>query len=175
MKTILKANQINLMIKRLAFQLMENYKTEDIENTVFIGLQPRGGIFAERIIKEINGMQYPKSALYGKLDITFYRDDIRQALHLPNQTSIAHNLDDKRVVFIDDVLFTGRSIRAGLDAMLDFGRPKKVELCILIDRRFRREYPIQPDYVGKEIDTINSQKVKVLWKETDNKDEVVLI
>ncbi len=107
---------------------------------------------------------------YGKLDITFYRDDIRKELHKANHTDIPFSIEGKKVILIDDVLYTGRTIRAALDALLDFGRPAKVELCVLIDRRFSRQLPIQPDYVGKSIDSIISQKVKVDW----GKMEVVL-
>lgn len=111
------------------------------------------------------------------LDITFYRDDFNkgEALHIPNQTNIGFSIEDKKVVLVDDVLYTGRTIRSALDAMLDFGRPGKIELLVLIDRRFSRELPIQPDYTGKSIDSIISQKVKVFWKERDDRDEVVLI
>lgn len=107
---------------------------------------------------------------YGKLDITFYRDDIRKELHVANQTDIPFSIEGKIVVLIDDVLYTGRTTRAALDALLDFGRPEKVELCVLIDRRFSRQLPIQPDYVGKSIDSIVSQKVRVEW----GKKEVIL-
>ena len=111
---------------------------------------------------------------YGKLDITFYRDDIRKEIHVPNQTDIKFSIEDKNVVLIDDVLYTGRTIRAALDALMDFGRPAKVELMVLIDRRYSRQLPIQPDYTGKSIDSIITQRVKVLWKEKDEKDEVVI-
>lgn len=94
---------------------------------------------------------------------------------MPNHTDIPFSIENKNVVLIDDVLYTGRTIRAALDALLDFGRPAKVELCILIDRRFSRQLPIQPDYTGRSIDSIISQKVKVFWKSRDNKDEVVLL
>ena len=104
------------------------------------------------------------------MDITFYRDDIRKELHYPNHTDISFSIEDKNVILIDDVLYTGRTIRAALDALLDFGRPKKVELCVLINRRFSRQLPIQPDYCGKSIDSIISQKVKVEW----DKEKVVL-
>ncbi|HNE93882.1 MAG TPA: bifunctional pyr operon transcriptional regulator/uracil phosphoribosyltransferase PyrR, partial [Chitinophagaceae bacterium] len=112
---------------------------------------------------------------YGKLDITFYRDDVRNELHIANKTDINFSIENKRVVLIDDVLWTGRTIRAALDALIDFGRPAKVELCVLINRRFNRELPIQPDYTGKAIDTFISEKVKVAWKENDEKEEVILI
>ncbi len=100
---------------------------------------------------------------------------MRRALHTANHTSIPFSIENKNVVLIDDVLYTGRTIRAALDALLDFGRPAKVELCILVDRRFSRQLPIQPDYVGRAIDSIVSQKVKVFWKERDGKEEVSLL
>jgi pyrimidine operon attenuation protein/uracil phosphoribosyltransferase len=117
----------------------------------------------------------PEQVTYGKLDITFYRDDIRKELHIANKTEIPFSIENKNVVLIDDVLFTGRTIRSALDALLDFGRPAKVELCVLIDRRFSRELPIQPDYVGRTIDTFVSQKVKVYWQEKDERDAVELL
>ena len=112
---------------------------------------------------------------YGKLDITFYRDDIRKEIHLPNQTDVPFSIENKIVVLIDDVLYTGRTIRAALNALIDFGRPDKVELCVLIDRRYSRQLPIQADYIGRSIDSIISQKVKVFWEEKDGKEEVVLL
>jgi pyrimidine operon attenuation protein/uracil phosphoribosyltransferase len=109
---------------------------------------------------------------YGKLDITFYRDDIREELHVANNTDILFSIEGRNVVLIDDVLYTGRTIRAALDALLDFGRPEKVELCVLIDRRFSRQFPIQPDYTGKSIDSIITQRVRVSWMEKDGKEGV---
>ena len=125
---------------------------------------------SDRIMEEIRKEPAAKDIYYGKLDITFYRDDIRKELHVANHTDIPFTIEGKRVILIDDVLYTGRTIRAALDALLDFGRPGKVELCVLIDRRFSRQLPIQPDYVGKAIDSIISQKVKVEW----DKKEVIL-
>ena len=140
-----------------------------------IGLQPRGIYISDRIVAAIK-KEFPAITLqYGKLDITFYRDDVRKELHIANQTDISFSIEGKRVVLIDDVLYTGRTIRAALDALLDFGRPEKVELCVLIDRRLSRQLPIQPDYVGRVVDSIVSQKVKVLWKDKDGKDEVVIL
>ena len=139
-------------------------------DTVIIGLQPRGVFLSDRIMDEIRKEPAAKNINYGKLDITFYRDDIRKELHVANHTDIPFSIEGKRVILIDDVLYTGRTIRAALDALLDFGRPGKVELCVLIDRRFSRQLPIQPDYVGKAIDSIISQKVKVEW----DKKEVIL-
>lgn len=109
---------------------------------------------------------YPELPLkYGRLDITFYRDDIRSSLHMPTVTDLPFSIEGKKIVLIDDVLYTGRTIRAAMDALIDFGRPAKVELLILIDRKYNRQLPIQPDYFGKAIDSIITQKVKVLWED----------
>ena len=146
-----------------------------LDNTVIIGLQPRGIFLSDRMVHELSALVEPASISYGKLDITFYRDDVRTELHVANKTDIPFSIEGKQVVLIDDVLWTGRTIRAALDALLDFGRPSKVELCVLIDRRFNRQLPIQPDYTGRAIDTITTQKVKVFWKEKDGNDCVELI
>lgn len=172
MKTLLSAQQIGLTVKRLAHQLLENHV--GLQNTVIIGLQPRGIFLSDRVVQEISKTGEVEEIVYGKLDITFYRDDVRKEIHVPNQTNIRFSVEDKHVVLIDDVLYTGRTIRAALDALMDFGRPAKVELMVLIDRRYSRQLPIQADYIGKSIDSIITQRVKVLWLEKDNRDEVVL-
>jgi len=168
MNTILTKYQLQLTIERLACQVIENYV--DLSSLVLIGLQPRGIFLADKIYEQLKKIKPEQKFLYGKLDITFYRDDIRKELHTPNQTDISFSIEDKNVILIDDVLFTGRTIRAALDAILSYGRPRKVELCVLINRRYSRQLPIQPDYCGKSIDSIISQKVKVEWE----KDEVNL-
>lgn len=173
MKSILTEHQLSITIKRLAHQVLENHV--NLENTVLIGLQPRGIFLSDKIIQEIKNEIPSEKINYGKLDITFYRDDIRKELHHANQTDIPFTIEGKVVVLIDDVLYTGRTIRAALDALLDFGRPDKVELCVLIDRRYSRQYPIQADYVGKLIDSILTQKVKVLWNKKDGKEEVYIV
>jgi pyrimidine operon attenuation protein / uracil phosphoribosyltransferase len=173
LKTILTGQQLAITIKRLAHQILEN--SSDFSGTAIIGLQPRGIYLSDQVIEEIKKEIPGQPLQYGKLDITFYRDDVRKELHIANQTDIPFSIEGKKVVLIDDVLFTGRTIRAALDALLAFGRPEKVELCVLIDRRFSRELPIQPDYVGKAIDSIVSQKVKVFWNKKDGKEEVVLV
>lgn len=173
MKTILSEQQLALTVKRLAHQILENNLS--LENTVLIGLQPRGIWLSDRIVQELKKIVDPANIQYGKLDITFYRDDIRKSLHIANATDIPFSIENRKVVLIDDVLYTGRTIRAALDALLAFGRPSKVMLCVLVDRRFNRELPIQPDYTGKTIDTIISQKVIVNWKETNGVDEVILM
>jgi len=173
MKAILTREQLSITIRRLTHQILENHS--NIDNIVFIGIQPRGIFVSDKIIDEVKQLQPDKNIQYGKLDITFYRDDVRKELHIPNHTDIPFNIENKIVILIDDVLYTGRTIRAALDALLDFGRPQKVELCILIDRRYSRQLPIQADYIGKSIDSIISQKVKVYWEKKDGKEEVVLL
>lgn len=168
MKPILSERQLSITIQRLAHQILENHV--DLENTVLIGIQPRGVYLSDQIVEEIKKHIGQHSIEYGQLDITFYRDDIRNELHVANKTDIPFSIEGKKVVLIDDVLYTGRTIRASFDALLAFGRPEKVELCVLIDRRFSRQFPIQPDYTGKSIDSIITQKVKVEW----SKREVVL-
>ena len=174
MKTILDSQKFNIVIERLSHQLIENHT--DFSNTVLIGIQPRGIFLSDRVVAYLSTLVKHKLQ-YGKLDITFYRDDFNTGgeIHIPNKTEIDFSIEQKNVVLIDDVLFTGRTIRSALDAILDFGRPKKVELMTLIDRKYSRELPIQADYVGMMIDSIISQKVKVYWNEKDGKDEVVLI
>ena len=173
MKSILGDQQLAITIRRLAHQILENHN--GLENTVLIGLQPRGIYLSDQVVSAIRN-EFPSTNIqYGKLDITFYRDDIRKELHIANQTDIPFSIEGSKVVLIDDVLYTGRTIRAALDALLDFGRPEKVELCVLIDRRFSRQFLIQPDYVGKSIDSIVSQKVKVFWQQKDGREEVVLL
>lgn len=167
MQTILDKNQLHLTIQRLAHQLVENHP--DIGNVALIGIQTGGIYLADKIVEVLQGIQ-DKKIQYGKLDITFYRDDIRKELHVPNQTDIPFSIENKKVVLIDDVLFTGRTIRAAMDALQDFGRPQKVELCVLIDRKSSRQLPIQPDYCGKAIDSIISETVKVKW----DREEVVI-
>jgi len=173
LKSVLNGQQIQLTVKRLANQILENSSATD--EVVLIGIQPRGVFLSDRIVKELQLDPENRKINYGKLDITFYRDDVRKELHVPNQTDIKFSIEGRKVVLVDDVLYTGRTIRAALDALLSFGRPDKVELMVLIDRRYSRHLPIQPDYIGKSIDSIITQKVKVLWKERDDKDEVILI
>ena len=173
MKSLLNEQQVKLTIKRLAHQLLENH--EQLQNTAIIGIQPRGVYLSDRIVQELRNELGSQDISYGKLDITFYRDDLRNELHFPNKVEIPFSIEGKKVVLVDDVLYTGRTIRAALDALMDFGRPEKVELLVLIDRRYRRELPIQPDYSGRTIDSILSQKVKVRWQQNDGADEVVLL
>lgn len=173
-RLILNATAFEITIRRLCYQLIENHNT--FENTVIIGLQPRGIFLARRIIETLNNLAPNLNLVYGELDITFYRDDFRRRdVIVPSATKIDFIIEDKKVILIDDVLYTGRTIRSGLDALLDFGRPRKVELLALIDRKFARHLPIEPNYTGHAIDSIDSDKVKVNWKEADTEDGVWLI
>ena len=161
MKIILDKHQLQLTILRLAHQLLENHS--NLDEVVFIGLQPRGVQVSKLIVDHISKLSPGAKIKYGILDITFYRDDVREELRIANKTEIPFSIEGKKVILIDDVLYTGRTIRAALDAIQDFGRPQKVELCVLVDRIFNRELPIQPDYCGKAINTVFSQKVIVDW------------
>ncbi len=171
-KILLEKTKFDVTIKRLCHQLIEVHN--DFSDTVIIGLQPRGTLLAKRIQKELQNILKNKKVNCGELDVTFYRDDFRKKELIPNRTNIDFIIEDKNVILVDDVLFTGRTIRAGLDAMLAFGRPKDVELLVLVDRRFSRNVPIQAKYIGITIDSISSQNVKVEWKESDKVDKVTL-
>jgi len=172
-RVILESDQFNLVIKRLCCELIENHN--DFLSTVIIGLQPRGIFLANRI-HQILTEHYKLDVKNGTIDATFFRDDFRRNENplIPNSTKLDFALEGKRVILIDDVLYTGRTIRAGMDAMLAFGRPAKVELLVLIDRQFGRHVPIQPDYTGLKVDTIEEQRVNVQWQESDGKDKVIL-
>jgi pyrimidine operon attenuation protein/uracil phosphoribosyltransferase len=174
-KVLLNYKEVNIILHRLACQLIE--KHTDFSSTVLIGLQPRGIFLAQRLkLILIHDYNIPNIQL-GLLDITFYRDDFRRSdkLHEANSTDIDFLIENKHVVFIDDVLYTGRSIRSALTAIQSFGRPAGIELLTLIDRRFSRHLPIQPDYRGRQVDAINDEKVLVNWKETNGEDVVYLV
>lgn len=173
-KQLLSENQVSIILNRLACQLVENHG--DFSETVLIGLQPRG-INMLNLLEEHLLNQGIEKISTGHLDITFYRDDFRrrEAPLEANKTKIDVLLEGKRIVFIDDVLFTGRSVRSALDAIHSFGRPKDIELLVLIDRRFSRELPIQPDYTGKQVDSLTTEKVLVDWDENFESKSVYLI
>ena len=174
-KVLLNHNEVNIILHRLACQLVE--KHSNFSNTVLIGLQPRGKFLANRL-KNLLKSEYNISELQsGFLDITFYRDDFRRTTKVLEASTTEMNciVEDKKVVFIDDVLYTGRSIRAALTAIQSYGRPSSIELLILIDRRFSRHLPIQPDYRGRQVDAIDNEKVIVNWKELHGEDAVYLL
>lgn len=136
------------------------------EDTAVIGIQPRGVWLSDRLVKILQGITGNENILYGKLDITFHRDDLHSggAMHRPNENNIPFSVEGRTVVLVDDVLHTGRTIRAAMDALMAYGRPSRIELLTLIDRKFSRELPVQSDYTGRSIDTIMSQKVIVEWE-----------
>lgn len=174
-KTLLNEKEIFIILNRLACQLIENH--QDFSNTILIGIQPRGVFLANRLVKILKDDYHVDDIKLGKLDITFYRDDFRRREDplSASSTEINFIVDHKNVVFIDDVLFSGRSIRAALTAIQAFGRPKNIELLVLIDRRFSRHLPIQPDYKGRQVDVIKDEQVKVEWKENQKRDKVHIV
>jgi pyrimidine operon attenuation protein/uracil phosphoribosyltransferase len=173
--TLLNGQKFQITIQRLCHQLIENHN--DFSNSVILGIQPRGILLSQRITSELKKILQKAQILNGNLDITFFRDDFRRGDEplFPNSTQIDFIIEGKKVILVDDVLWTGRTIRAAMDALQAFGRPEKVELLVLVDRRFSRHLPIEPDYIGIQIDSINSQKVIVSWKETDKEDEIILL
>lgn len=173
---LLDGPKFQITIQRLCRQLIENH--EDFKDTVLIGIQPRG-IYLGRRIKHELAQILPDSPLsYGELDITFFRDDFRREGSeplVPSSTHIDFIMEGKNVLLMDDVLWTGRTIRAAMDALQAFGRPAKIELLVLVDRRFSRQLPIEPDYIGIQVDSIDAQKVIVSWEEVDGDDRILLL
>lgn len=168
--TFLNGNQIQLTIERLSREVIESI---NFQNIVIIGVQPRGVLLAEKIHKKIQELTQT-TIPFGKIDTTFHRDDFRRGKSLNAKvTEIDFLIEEKDVLLVDDVLYTGRTIRAAMDALLSFGRPTKIELLVLIDRRFNRELPIQPDFVGRTVDTIEPLNVSVNWSDDHHKNEVV--
>ena len=172
---LLSGAKFEVTIDRLCYQLIENHK--NFENTALVGLQPRGIYLAkalhDRLLKFLN----KDKILYGQLDATFHRDDFKshKGPLIPSSQSLTFQMEGRNIILVDDVLFTGRTIRAGMDALLDYGRPEKIELLVLVDRRYNRQLPIEPNYTGKSVDTRASQKVKVNWEETDGVNSVKLM
>ncbi len=160
-------------ITRLAHEIIERNK--GVDNLVLLGMRTRGEFLANRLknkIKEIDGKEIPT----GVLDVTLYRDDFRTRIKQPevSVSNITFDINEKDVILADDVLYTGRTARAALDAIMDFGRPRTVQLCVLVDRG-HREFPIKADYVGRNIPTSLNEEVKVKMKEIDETDGVFLI
>jgi len=174
-RQILNQKDIQITIERLCQQLIEHHG--DFKNTVIVGVQPRGTFLSNRVITKLKQLLNTRNLESGSLDISFYRDDLRRRDEpiVPEVMDMNLSLEGKNVVLIDDVLFTGRSIRSAIDALMAFGRPKSVELLVLIDRRFSRDLPIQPNYVGRTIDAIDSERVIVEWKEVNGKDRVLMV
>ena len=173
MNQILSAEEMNRAITRISHEILE--KNKGAERLVLIGIRTGGAVLASRFQNQIGSIEGKKIPL-GLLDITLYRDDLTEIASQPNvgETEINFDVDGKKVLLIDDVLFTGRTIRCALDALIDFGRPESIQLAVLIDRG-HRELPIKPDYVGKNIPTSKNEKVIVKFKEQDGEDGVVVV
>lgn len=174
-RLLLSSQHLNITISRLCHQLVENH--DDFKDTVILGMQPRGIFLAERIKSELEEILKSEVKL-GYLDTTFYRDDFRRRHEplKPSETKVPFVIEDKKVILIDDVLYTGRTVRAAMDAMIAFGRPAKVELLILIDRMYSRDIPVEPNYVGRRVNTIQTQRVLVeLKKQGEKEDNIWLI
>ena len=172
---LLNSAELKITINSLACQLVENHG--DFSNTVLVGIQPRGKYLCSRIMDVLKSDYNIKNPRFGLLDITFYRDDFRRSKNIlkPNKTDFIVSIENENIVFIDDVLFTGRTIRAALTAIESFGRPKSVELMILIDRRFSRELPIQPDYKGIQVDVYKNQRAVVDWDNEEKNDYAYIL
>ena len=173
-KTLLEGKGLELVLQRLCLELKENYG--NFSDAVLIGLQPRGALLSANLHRRLEQMT-GKSIQHGKLDITFFRVDCRRGddIRRPNTTRIDFLTENKNVILIDDVLYTGRSVRAGFDALMAFGRPAKVELLTLIDRRYTRHIPIEANYCGKAVDTHAGQKVMLQWDSTQTNLEKVTL
>ncbi len=173
MKRLILSNPLlDITLNRLCQQLIENHG--DFSNSVILGLQPRGIFLAERIAKKLTEETNINIKL-GYLDATFFRDDFRRrdTPLKPNETKVPFVIENKKVILIDDVLATGRMVRAALDAMQAFGRPEKVELFCLVNRRYERDLPIQPDYTGIPVNTLDTQRVLVEWKEQGHDEDMI--
>lgn len=171
-RLILSQPLLDIILKRLSQEIIENHG--DLSDSVIIGLQPRGVFLADRLVTYLEKV-FDKKLLYGKMDATFYRDDFRrrETILKPNTTVIDFVIENKKVILIDDVLATGRMVRAAIDAMQAFGRPDKVELLCLIDRAYRRDLPFQPDYTGLKVNTQATQQVVVEWKDQGFKEDKI--
>ena len=169
MKTILDNEQLQLTIQQLSHAVIKNHP--DFNEIVILGIQQGGVILADEIV---NFLYKKHTVEYGQLDITFYRDDVRTKILAPDNMNIPFSIENKIVILVDDVLFTGRTIKAALDVLLDYCRPSKVELLVLVDRKEHRQFPIQADYVGVTIPTNKTDKIKLSTDENGNKQVILL-
>ncbi len=173
-RTLLTNKALNYTLDRLAFEVYERHV--DFSNLALISIQPRGLPLGKRIVEKLSALVPDQKILHGALDVTFYRDDFRrrEEVLVPSATDLDFSIEGKEIILIDDVLFTGRTVRSAMDALLDYGRPKNVELLTLIDRRFSRELPVQPDYTGRIVDVVKAERVKVEWTDDDSNNRVIL-
>ena len=174
-RILLDSNHTKIILQRIAMEISENH--ENLENCAIIGMQPRGVKLAQKLLEILTVITKNKKIEYGELDSTFYRDDFRKRdkFLIPNSLNIDFLIENKIIILVDDVLYTGRSVRSALNSLGDFGRPLKIELVTLVDRKFNRELPIQPDYVGEEVDTRAKDIVEVKWTDEKTSPEVWII
>jgi pyrimidine operon attenuation protein / uracil phosphoribosyltransferase len=173
-KVIFSEDRISLTLMRLCHQVIENHP--DMHKLCIVGIQERGVMLAERLKFHLHNLLGEQQFSYGKLDISFYRDDFRRR-EIPIKaasTDIEFEIEDKNVLLVDDVLYTGRTVHAAISAISDIGRPRKIEMLCMVDRRFNRHFPIKADYAGLSIDSLDEAYVKVKWLEHDGADEVRL-
>ncbi len=173
-RVILSRERFALTIERLCHQLIEQF--DRFEDTCIVGIQPRGTLLSDRLHARLRELLGINAIPYGKLDITFYRDDFRMRDKplVPSATRMDFLVEDMNVLLIDDVLYTGRTVQAALAALNDYGRPRMVELAVLVDRRFNRHLPIQADFTGMTVDALDKAYVQVEWAQTDGEDRILL-
>lgn len=173
-REILSREEFSISLSRLARELVENHN--DFKQSVIIGIQPRGVFLANKLQTELQELT-SANIQAGAIDTTFYRDDFRRNDKplLPSVTNLDFSIENKQVILVDDVLYTGRTVRAAMDALLAFGRPASIELLVLVDRRFSRNLPIQANYVGKYVDSISTERVEVNWNDVNGFEQVILV
>jgi len=171
-KVIVQPAEVYSMLQQLGDQLLQ--KHPQFENTVLVGIQQGGAVVSTFLHNLIASKITSNKVAHGQLDITFYRDDVRNKIVTPDKMNLPFSIEGKIVILIDDVLFTGRTIKAALDSLLDYGRPERVELCVLIDRHEHRQFPIQPDYSGKKISTLRTEKIKLMSTESGDPQVILL-
>ena len=173
-RIISEGTQFDLTIERLCYQLIEDY--DDFQNTCIIGIQTGGVQLAERLIEKLDDILRGTDIPFGKLDITFYRDDFRTSFKplAANVNDMPFIIANKKVILVDDVSYTGRSVQAALAALNHYGRPESIKLLVLVDRHFNRQLPIQPDYIGISIDALDEAYVRVDWATEEEADKILL-
>lgn len=173
-RVILSSRPFQMALDRLCYALIENY--DEFQGACMIGIQPRGVLLADRIFSRLSQILERTDIQYGKLDITFYRDDFRKQGRplVASKTVLEFPVEGQRVILIDDVLYTGRTVQAAMTALGDFGRPETVELLALVDRRFNRHLPIKANYVGIQVDAVDEAYVKVSWADQDGDDKILI-
>ncbi|MEL6389049.1 MAG: bifunctional pyr operon transcriptional regulator/uracil phosphoribosyltransferase PyrR [Bacteroidota bacterium] len=171
-RVILNEQKFGFTLQRMCQQLIENY--HDFTDTVIVGIQDRGALLSDRIVGMLES-QTKSKLTYGKLDISFHRDDYRRRddVIAPSPTTIDFIVENKNVILIDDVLYTGRSVHAAMSALQQFGRPGRIELLVFVNRRFNRHFPIKADYQGMSVDAIDDAFVKVEWEHLNGKDQIL--